>query len=136
LKVVARTNYIFDLDVEIGWDHDESDLEAFEKALGGSRVSNLRLDINQFKLASNTTTKYTHHDIILNILRNAKMKTVNIVLPLDFIGFSSSNPTPSTLQNLILNINYYFKGLDIHEYKALLETFESLPILKRNDIGS
>jgi outer membrane murein-binding lipoprotein Lpp len=93
LKVLGKTKYIFELDIEMGWVHTESDLIALEKVLSSSSTTVLRLDIKQLKINDKTNTTYTHHDIILNILRNSKMKTVNIVLSLEFIGYSTLKST-------------------------------------------
>jgi hypothetical protein len=135
LKVLAKTKYITELDIEMGWTHTESDLKELESALSDSSASILRLDIRQFEITENTITANTHHDIILNILRNPKMRTVNTVVSLDFIGYLTPKLTLS-LENLILNIHFHFKGPTSHEYKALLGSLESLPTLKLDKIIS
>jgi chromosome segregation ATPase len=94
-KVLSNTKYIFELDIEMGWNHTESDLTALEKVLNDSSASTLQLNIKQFETTDNAITTNTHHDIILNNLRNPKLKTVNITLSLDFIGCSTPIFTPS-----------------------------------------
>ncbi|KAG0274033.1 hypothetical protein BGZ96_004555, partial [Linnemannia gamsii] len=81
-SVLGKTRSVYELDVDLDWACNMSDLEAMEDALTKSRVSILRLDIKQFQLSlGNTPSSASAEVAVHRIMELLHMKVIHIILP-------------------------------------------------------
>ncbi|KAF9308043.1 hypothetical protein BGZ91_008001, partial [Linnemannia elongata] len=89
----ARSGSVHELDVDLDWACNMSDLEAMEDALTKSRVSILRLDIKQFQLSLGITPSSASAEVAVHrIIEHPHMKVIHIILPKEFAKVSRLQP--------------------------------------------
>ncbi|KFH69340.1 hypothetical protein MVEG_04154 [Podila verticillata NRRL 6337] len=88
---LGKARSVYELDIVLDWACTTSDLEVLEGALEKSRVSILRLDIQNFR--SSLTTKLSstsaQFGVLFRFQRLPNMKIIHIVLPKEFVKFLS-----------------------------------------------
>ncbi|KAF9977035.1 mediator complex subunit [Mortierella antarctica] len=92
--VLGKTRSIHELDVDLDWACNMSDLDALQDALAKSSVSILRLDIKQFQLSLGNTPSYASAEVALHrIMELPDMKVIHIILPTEFAKLSRLQST-------------------------------------------
>ncbi|KAG0376465.1 hypothetical protein BGX24_007727, partial [Mortierella sp. AD032] len=92
--VLGKARSIHELDVDLDWACNMSDLEALKDALEKSRISILRLDIKKFPLSLGNTPSYASADLAVNrIMELSNMKMIHIILPTEFAKLSRLQST-------------------------------------------
>ncbi|KAF9271272.1 hypothetical protein BGZ88_006436, partial [Linnemannia elongata] len=90
----ARSGSVHELDVDLDWACNMSDLEAMEDALAKSRVPILRLDIKQFQLSlGNTPSSASAEVAVHRIMELPDMKVIHIILPKELAKVSRLQST-------------------------------------------
>ncbi|KAF9271986.1 hypothetical protein BGZ68_002832, partial [Mortierella alpina] len=93
-SVLGKARSIHELDVDLDWACNMSDLEALQDALAKSRVSILRLDIKQFQLSLGNTPSYASAEVAVHrIMELPSMKVIHIILPVEFAKLSRLQST-------------------------------------------
>ncbi|KAK3831996.1 MAG: hypothetical protein J3R72DRAFT_454342, partial [Linnemannia gamsii] len=101
-NAVSKAKGVLELTVDLSWEFTRSDLEEFEDALKKSRVSILRLDLQQFRtsLGSRFLSTSTQYKTFFRITELSDMKAVHIFLPKKIKLYSFSQKQPSHLHKL------------------------------------
>ncbi|KAF9578686.1 hypothetical protein BGW38_005403, partial [Lunasporangiospora selenospora] len=142
-SVLGRARSVYELDIGLGWACTLSDLEAFEGALRNSRVSALRLDLQQFRtiIASNLSTTPTQYEVLFRIRDLPQLKLFHIILSEENIGFPGISPDTSTHASKIscgLKLREIVSGRrDVRILTKVLRTNSTLTTLDlyKNKIG-
>ncbi|KAF9945258.1 hypothetical protein BGZ72_001526, partial [Mortierella alpina] len=94
-SVLEKARSIHELDVNLDWACNMSDLDAMEGALKKSRVSVLRLDIKKFQLSLGiiTSTSTSAQLAASRIMELPDMKVIHFVLPKEFAKLSRLQST-------------------------------------------
>jgi len=99
-SALGKARSIYELNINLDWACSTSDLEALEDALKNSRVSILRLDLQQFRMGvtSKLLSTSTQYDFIFRIRDLPNMKLLRILLSTDlvkFLGFPQKKSSPA-----------------------------------------
>ncbi|KAG9067448.1 hypothetical protein KI688_012231 [Linnemannia hyalina] len=88
-SALEKARSVHDLDIGLHWACTTSDLEALEDALKKSRVSILRLDLQQFRtnVVRKLLSTSTPYDVILRIRDLPNMKVLHILLSKELVNF-------------------------------------------------
>ncbi|KAG9067324.1 hypothetical protein KI688_012107 [Linnemannia hyalina] len=88
-SALGKARYIYELDIDLHWACTTNDLEALEDALKESRVSILRLDLQQFRtsVVSKLLSTSTPYGVIYRIRDLPNMKVLHILLSKEFVKF-------------------------------------------------
>ncbi|KAG0299948.1 hypothetical protein BGZ98_009625 [Dissophora globulifera] len=139
---LAKERHVHDLDIAFDWECSKSDLEELRKTLAKSRVSILRLELQQFRTSSVSELLWTSEQCeeLSHIMELPNMKVIRIVLPKEFIELLSLQPKrPSHLH--MLSIEMVLNSIEEKEIGLLAEALiinETLTALnfKHSSIGN
>ncbi|KAF9140378.1 hypothetical protein BGX30_006609, partial [Mortierella sp. GBA39] len=97
-SALGNARSVYELDIGLHWACTTSDLEALEDALKESRVSILRLDLQQFRtsVVSKLLSTSTPYDVIFRIRDLPNMKVLHILLSNELVKFLGFPPKKST----------------------------------------
>ncbi|KAF9584330.1 hypothetical protein BGW38_006840 [Lunasporangiospora selenospora] len=97
-SALGRARSVYELDIDFDWTCTSNDLEELELALRNSRVSVLRLDLQQFRtsIASNLLQTPTQYEVFFRIRDLSQVKVFHIVLSYENIDFLGMSPNTST----------------------------------------
>ncbi|KAK5809251.1 hypothetical protein F5H01DRAFT_394807 [Linnemannia elongata] len=97
-SALGKARSVYELNIGLHWACTSSDLEALKEALKTSRVSILRLDLQQYRtsLASKLLPTSTQYDVIFRIRDLPNMKVLHIVVAKELIKFLGFPPKKST----------------------------------------
>ncbi|KAF9536772.1 hypothetical protein EC957_009735, partial [Mortierella hygrophila] len=97
-SALGKARSVYELDIGLRWACTTSDLEALEDALKKSRVSILRLDLDQFRpsVVSKLLSTSTPYDVIFRIRDLPNMKALHILLSKELVKFLVFPPKKST----------------------------------------
>ncbi|CAO3568632.1 unnamed protein product, partial [Mortierella alpina] len=138
---LAKARRIDDLNITFDWECDGKDLESLRDALGQSRVSILRLDVQRYRpgFRNKLRSPSAQYGVLFRIIEHPSMKLIHIVLPKEFINLSIFPPTrPSHLQKLSFEMVPGSLGAkDFGLLSEVLKTNSTLTTLKleSNKIG-
>ncbi|KAF9115390.1 hypothetical protein BGW39_003061, partial [Mortierella sp. 14UC] len=95
---LEKARSVYELDIDLDWACTTSDLEALEGALKKSRVSILRLDLQQFRssVASKLLPTSIQYDFLFRIRDLPNVKVLHIVVAKELIKFLGFPPKKST----------------------------------------
>ncbi|KAG0042141.1 hypothetical protein BGZ90_009496, partial [Linnemannia elongata] len=96
-SALGKARFVYELDIGLCWACTTSDLEALEEALKKSRVSILRLDLQQYRtsVASKLLPTSTQYEVIFRIRDLPNMKALHIVVAKELIKFLGFPPKKS-----------------------------------------
>ncbi|KAF9341376.1 hypothetical protein BGX26_008697, partial [Mortierella sp. AD094] len=97
---INKAKGVLKLIVDLSWECNRSDLEVLEDALKKSKVSILRLDLQNFRtsLGSKLLSTSAQYEVLFRIIEIPNTKVIYIVLPKEFAKFFSLQPkNPSHL---------------------------------------
>ncbi|KAG0322240.1 hypothetical protein BGZ97_007979, partial [Linnemannia gamsii] len=124
-SALGKARSVHELDVDLDWACNMSDLEAMEDALTKSRVSILRLDIQQFQLSlGNTPSSACAEVAVHRIMELPNMKVIHIILPKEFAKVSRLQST----HIYKLSFEMIVGKRDGREYRILTEKFKGSSI--------
>ncbi|KAG9069808.1 hypothetical protein KI688_009133 [Linnemannia hyalina] len=97
-SALGKARSVYELDIGLHWACTTSDLEALEDALKKSRVSILRLDLQQFRtsVVRKLLSTSTPYDVISRIRDLPNMKVLHILLSKELVNFLGFPPKKST----------------------------------------
>ncbi|KFH68943.1 hypothetical protein, variant [Podila verticillata NRRL 6337] len=97
-NAVSKAKSVLELIVDWSWECTWSDLEQLENALKKSRVSILRLDLQEFRtsLTNRLLSPSAQYEALFRLRELPTMKTIHIVLPKGLITFVSFQPKTSS----------------------------------------
>ncbi|KAG0318954.1 hypothetical protein BG000_004009 [Podila horticola] len=125
-NAVIKAKGVLELIMDLSWECTRSDLQVLEDALKKSRVSILRLDLQQFQtsLGSKLLSTSAQCDILIRIIECPHMKTIHMVLPKEFIKLLNFQPiTPSHLHKLSFKL--MAKSIGGKAFGRLAETLKT-----------
>jgi hypothetical protein len=97
-SALGKARSVYELNIDFHWACTTSDLEALEDAFKNSRVSILRLDLQQFRtsVASKLLSTSTQYDVIFRIRDLPNMKVLYILFSKEHVKFLGIPPKKST----------------------------------------
>ncbi|KAF9565977.1 hypothetical protein EC968_003976 [Mortierella alpina] len=122
-KALKKARSVYELEMIFDWACSISDLELLERALRRSRVSILRLDIQQFRI-SNLSSASAQYGILLRIKGLPNMRIIHLVLSKDVIKLISIQPrTQSCICKLSIEVPR--GSIDAKRVMALAEVLKT-----------
>ncbi|KAG0311509.1 hypothetical protein BGZ99_010121, partial [Dissophora globulifera] len=121
----AKARRVDVLNITFAWECSKSELEELRKTLAKSRVSILRLVLQQFRTSPVTELLWTSASCneLSHIMELRNLKEIRIVLPKEFIGLLKLQPKrPSHLH--ILSIEMVPKSIEEKDLKELADALK------------
>ncbi|KAG9061903.1 hypothetical protein KI688_007054 [Linnemannia hyalina] len=136
-SALGKARSVYELDIDLHWACTTSDLEALEDALKKSRVSILRLDLQQFQtgVASQLLPTSTQYDVIFRIRDLPNMKVLHILLPKELIKFLGIRPKKSTY-DCKMSCELACGKIGVKEFGILTEALKTNSTLTTLDLES
>ncbi|KAG0300873.1 hypothetical protein BGZ98_008797 [Dissophora globulifera] len=136
-KAVRKGNGVLELIMDLNWECDKSDLEELKDTLMRSRVSILRLSIQQFgtSFSSILLSTSTRYEVFFRIRELPNMKMIHIVLPKEIIKLPSyqSKKSSHRCKLSIEMVTGYIREKELGILVQMLKTDSILTILDLRD---
>ncbi|KAK3848092.1 MAG: hypothetical protein J3R72DRAFT_518798 [Linnemannia gamsii] len=140
-SALGKARSVYELDIYLDLEGSKSDLEALESALMKSRVSLLRLDLQNFRpsISSKVLSTSARYAALVRIVGHHNMKMIHIALPKDLVKLSDfPSKTPPHFHKLSFAMATRSIGVkDLRQLTESLETNSTLTTLNlySNSIG-
>ncbi|KAG0300488.1 hypothetical protein BGZ98_009136, partial [Dissophora globulifera] len=118
----AKARSVDDLNITFNWECSKSELEELRKMLAKSRVSILRLELQQFRTSSISELLWTSAPCkeLSHIIELPNLKEIRIVLPKELVGLLKLQTTkPSHLR--MLSIEMVSKSIEEKDIRELAD---------------
>ncbi|KAG0311070.1 hypothetical protein BGZ99_010405 [Dissophora globulifera] len=136
-KAVRKGNGVLELVLNLNWACDRSDLEELKDTLMRSRVSILRLSIQQFRasFSSILLSTSTRYEVFFRIRELPNMKMIHVVLPKEIVKLPNyqSKKSSHRCKLSIELVTGYIREKELGTLVQMLKTDSVLTILDLGD---
>ncbi|KAF9157499.1 hypothetical protein BGX20_003917, partial [Mortierella sp. AD010] len=127
---LTKARRVDNLDIKFNWECGRKDLEALEEALKKSRISILRLDLQEFRtsLGRKLLATSTQYETLFHIMELPNTKKVHVVLPKELVRLSDFKPK-GKFDLHKLSCEMVAESMRGKEFETLVETLKTSSIL-------